>query len=376
VATAAAAALLTGLSYVVIWYGTIAQAYGLSLFLNFAAFRLVVGAVAHSWRPQAFLAGVCAGTSVGSLLLSAPAPVILLLWLARHTDPGHRIKVGAYFLAGTLPPLVPLGWLALQEPRQVWFNILEYHLFYRATWFDPWAILRLSLSTLTAWLSSVQALLLILLAAIAVTVLVSSREWDEQRRRELRLCAWLAAGLALFLATPLPTFPQYFVLAVPFLSVLGAVGIHVLGARLWPSARPFHVLLPIILLFVLGLAKPAYHLRLNTWDVIEDLGREVARVTPENGFIYASDLVVFAAKRVPPPGMENMFGSMLRLPPERLAALHIVPQSQIERWLEEGRFHTVMMFAGDPKIETFGLLRRYSYQQKLHGVFILSDPVR
>jgi hypothetical protein len=118
-------------------------------------------------------------------------------------------------------------------------------------------------------------------------------------------------------------------------------------------------------------------LLLDTWRVTEDLGREVARVTPENGFIYAPDLVVFAAKRVPPPGMENMFGPSLRLPPAQLAALHVMPESQIDRWLSEGRFHTVVMFPNDDaRLQMSGLLGRYAYHQQLHGVYILSDPTR
>ena len=35
------------------------------------------------------------------------------------------------------------------------------------------------------------------------------------------------------------------------------------------------------------------------------------------------------------------FGTVLRLPPEQLARLHILPQSQIDAWLAAGHFHTV-----------------------------------
>ena len=117
-----------------------------------------------------------------------------------------------------------------------------YHLLYRATWMDrSWSVLG-SLRTLASWLNSTQALLLILLAAVALTVPPSPSDLDERRRRECRLCGWLVAGLALFLATPLPTFPHYFILVVPFVSILAALGINVL---------------PLLLLFALGLAKLA-----------------------------------------------------------------------------------------------------------------------
>jgi hypothetical protein len=231
-ATAASAALLTGLSYIVVWYGTIAQAYGLSLVLTFAAFRLVVGAVDRPRPGHALLAGICAGAAAAALLLTALVPIILWFWQVRHTDPKSRIRIGGAFLAGALLPFFPLVWLAVQAPRQVLFNVLEYHLFYRATWADRSWTLLMSLRTLTSWLSSVQALLLVLLAAITLTVLMSSPEWDQRQRRELRLCAWLAAGLALFLATTMPPFTHYFIFAVPFLSVLASQGIQVLGSPL------------------------------------------------------------------------------------------------------------------------------------------------
>jgi 4-amino-4-deoxy-L-arabinose transferase-like glycosyltransferase len=375
VATAASAALLMGLSALVIWYGTVAVAYGLSLLLIFVAFWLVADAGPRFHWYQPFLAGLCAGTAAACLLLTAPVPLILLFWLLRHTDRERRFRVGAYFITGALIPFVPLVWLAVQGPRQAVFNMLEFHLFYRATWSDRSAIFRISLRTLASLLSSLQAWLLILLSVIALTVFTGGHQ-DQRLRRDLSLCAWVAVGLALFLTTPVPTFTQYFILVIPFLSVLASRGIQVLASRLWPSARPFHVLLPIILLFVLGLAQPVYQLRPETWRVIEDLGREVARVTPENGLIYAPDLVVFAAKRVPLAGMANIHGMMLRLPPERLASLHITPESQVERWLSEGRFHTVVVSTRDPRIQRYGLLERYSQQRQVHEAYVLSDPRR
>jgi hypothetical protein len=40
---------------------------------------------------------------------------------------------------------------------------------------------------------------------------------------DFQLCGWLVAGLALFLARPLPTLPHYFILVVPFVSILAAL---------------------------------------------------------------------------------------------------------------------------------------------------------
>jgi hypothetical protein len=57
------------------------------------------------------------------------------------------------------------------------------------------------------------------------------------------------------------------------------------------------------------------------WGIVEELAREVNRVTPRDGLVHASEVVLFAARRLPPSGMENNFGTVLRLPPERLARM-------------------------------------------------------
>jgi hypothetical protein len=52
------------------------------------------------------------------------------------------------------------------------------------------------------------------------------------------------------------------------------------------------------------------------------------------------------------------FGTVLRLPPEQLARLHILPQSQLDAWLAAGHFHTVTIGTTDPRVQVLGLLRR------------------
>jgi len=58
-------------------------------------------------------------------------------------------------------------------------------------------------------------------------------------------------------------------------SILAALGMNMLGTRLWPSARPLYVVLPLLLLFALGLAKVAAQLRgtfyAPTWGIVEEL---------------------------------------------------------------------------------------------------------
>lgn len=142
---------------------------------------------------------------------------------------------------------------------------------------------------------------------------------------------------------------------------------------------PVYVVLPLVVLFALGLAKLAVQqgeaFYAPRWAMVEELAREVNRVTPRDGLVHASEVVLFAARRLPPPGMENKFGSRLRLPPEQLARLHVLPQSQIDAWLAAGHFHTVTIGTTDPRVQALGLLRRYSRQEQLHHLYILSDPV-
>jgi hypothetical protein len=228
-------------------------------------------------------------------------------------------------------------------------------------------------------MNSTQALVLMLLASVALIALIGASDWDERRRREFRLCGWLVAGLTLFLAMPLPTFQYYFLPVVPFVSILATLGLNVLGARLWPAARPVYVVLPFLGLFALGLGKVAVQQRRffypPTWAIVEDLAREVNRVTPQDGLINARDVVLFAAGRLPPRGMENMFGPLLRLPPEQLARIHVLPQSQIDARLATGQFDTIVIGTNDSRLQSLGLLRRYSQQSQLHGFYILSGPI-
>jgi hypothetical protein len=74
--------------------------------------------------------------------------------------------------------------------------------------------------------------------------------------------------------------------------------------------------------------------------------------------------------------MENGFGNALRLPPEQLARLHILPQLQIDSWLAAGHFDTVTIWTTDPRVQSLGLLRRYARREQMHHYYILSDPIK
>lgn len=365
------AALLVGLHLQVIQFGTIAQPYALCMFLSVASFRLVIEAVDQPRSLQPLWAGVCAGAAAASSLLAAPIGPLLFLWMVRHNRTGDRLKKCAQFLGGAAIPFLPLLWLAVQAPRQVLFDVVEFHLFYRALGFSTQALAFHNLGVLTTWLNSAQGLLLVLLAAVGLLFLGERSEWDVRRRAEFSLCAWLTGGLGVYLVTPYPTYPQYFVLMTPFLGILASLGAYAIGSRVWTSGgrrAPGWLVLALLGLFTLGLAKSAYQQRryfVSSWRGIEELAQEINRVTPNDGLVYADEAIYFAARRLPPPGLENQNALDLHLPPAFAASLRVVPPAQVDEWLREGRFATVLIEANDPKVESLHLPRLYARSRKL-----------
>ena len=366
VASGITAALLIGLSYKVIRFGTIGQAYGLCLFLIVAAFRLTVEAVR---RPGAFLpaaAGLCAGAAAGSSLLSAPTAPILLLWMHRYNRSGNRLRKCAWFLLAAIP-FLPVAWLAAKAPRQVAFNVVEYHLFHRRVGRD-YNIPLEDIKVLAEWLNSTQGLLLALLAAVGLLFLARRREWHEWKA-ELYLCAWLTAGLGVYLATPHPTFAQYFILLIPFLSILASVGVYAIGSRVLVSGRPSLLVIPVIGLFFLGLAKTAFQNRRflsSSWPGFEEVGRTINQITPRDGLVYGPEAIYFAARRLPLSGLGHADAQKLRLPPAFAASLHVAPAPQVDEWLAAGRFDTVVIRPKDDRIESLGLSRLYTRRMTVH----------
>jgi hypothetical protein len=372
VAVAMTAALMVGLNILVISYGTIGQPYGLCLFLNVVAFRLVIGAVGRERGFLPFCAGLSAGAAAASSLLSAPVAPILLLWMARYNRTGNRLHKSAWFLAGAVIPFLPLLWLAVQAPRETLFNVVEYHLFYRRINPSLIDVIKSDLILLTSWLESAQGVGLALLAAVGILFLAGRNGWDAPRRAEFVLCAWLTGGLMVYLACTLPTWHMYFILTVPFLSILASVGVYAIGSRIWTSGWPGWLLLLVVVLFALGLARQAYHTwpeLQSYWPRYEDIAREVNLVTPSDGEVWISDempeCIYFAASRVPPQGLENSLMENVKLPAALAASLKLVSRSQRDQWLAAGRFETVVVDVDDPRAEAFGLQRLYAGRKRV-----------
>lgn len=370
-AVAIAGGLLAGLDALVIRFGGIAQAFGLCLFLLVLAFRATVAAVDRERGLLPFWAGFCSSAAAASSLLAAPAAPILLFWMARYSRAGSRVGKCVRFLGGALVPWLPVLWLAAQAPRRVWFDIVEYQLFYRHS--ETGGSLSHEIHVLSQWLDSSQALLLIVLAAVGMLFLARQSDWPRRRRSEFHLCLWLSGGLAAVAACANPTFSGYFVLSIPFVAMLAAVGLYAIGSRLWAPRRPAWLVLAVAGFFALGTAKWFYQFRSvfqQGWQRYESVAEQINRVTPPNGMVYAIPEVYFAARRTPPRGLENPWANYL--PAAKAAEIGAPTSTEIDGWLAAGRFATVMA-NDDAKAAALGLPRLYAQRARIGGYEVFWD---
>jgi hypothetical protein len=260
--------------------------------------------------------------------------------------------------------------LAFRDPRQALFN--EYHVFYRFDRLLGWEdvnVVKFNLSCVVGLIESPQGVLLILLAAAALLPMDGENGWDERVKTEIRLCAWLAVSLGLFLSLVPPTFGQYFVLVMPFAGILGAVGIAVLAVKFPSGRRRFLALAVAIVLYAVPSARALHgHMTMagQRWVYWESIAGQAGAVTPPNGLLYSPwDLVYFLEKGMPPPGLGSFFSQALPLPAVLASRLHLLPQSQIDNWLAQGHFATVVIGADDPRIEKLGLRGVYAHTRML-----------
>jgi hypothetical protein len=369
------AGLSVGLNVAVVQFGTVGQAYGTALFLLVAAFRMAVLAVCRGGWLTPFGAGLFSGGAAACSLLAAPPAPVLLLWILAYNRTGSRWKKCAAFLAGVFLAFLPLLRLFAGAPRQTFFDVVKYHLFYRSLNWN--SVVSHNIGVLTAWIDSAQALLLILLAIQGLLFVIKARQWDPERRAEFGLCAWLAATLAIHLSTARPTFEQYFLLVVPFLSILAAVGLYAAGSRLANSGRPLWPAVTYAVLISLGLAKTLYDGRDDfQWSDFEPVARKVEQVTPPGSPILAEEHVYFLSRRQPPSGMEYGDSHKLRLPAAEAASLHVVPRSMLNQWVKSGAFQTVEMCDSDETIEDLGLRRIYAQSADFDNCEVFWGPSR
>jgi hypothetical protein len=339
-----AAALLTacflGFNLVVYQFATVSQAYGIGLFLVVAGFCATTAAVTARGVWLALLGGLCVGAAADSTLLTAPAVIVLFVWLCLYNESGTRTGKSLAFIAGVLVAFIPVLWLFAQAPKQTFFNVFEYQaLFRRVNWGN--ATLH-DVDVLSDWLDSLQTFVIGGFAVIGVISAYRERGLDRRVRREFLLVLWLAVGLILYISTAHPTFGRYYVFAIPFMAVLAAIGSYVAAVRLGHGQNARWPTLVLCGFMALTLGKQLLRDRESqTWGGYQEIANKVKQVTPSHKLFLADELVYFLLRVRPPTGMEFSYAHKLQLPTAEERLYHIVSNAELKRQIENGRFATV-----------------------------------
>jgi len=351
-AVAFAALALFGLHSLVWEYGTISQAYALCLLLVVGAFRAAVAAVGRRRYGMSTLAGVLAGAAATSSLLTAAASPVLLIWMWLNNRAGSRWNKGAAFVAGALLPGTPVLILFAHGPHQVIFDIFKYHSIYRRI--DWPGATEHDIGIVTDWVNGSQNLLLVLLA-VAGLMFIKKIGFDHSRRAEFRLCLWLALAIGAQNMFAHPTFPQYYVFLIPFLTVLGAVGFYAVAVRLADPERPRAPVILMLCIAALCLGNAIYDDRDSyTWRQLERVADKVKQVTPKGAPLLAPEQLYVMARWPVPPGMEHDDAHKLQFDPAESARLHILPKAEVDRQIKADTFPTMVICDDDRDSEVEG----------------------
>ncbi len=352
-ACALTVASFIGMNTMVVQFGTVAQAYGMGMFLITAAFRVSVQTVSRKSLLLPVVAGFLAGAAADSTLLTAPAFPVLLIWILIYDRVGNRRAKCAAFIAGGLISFLPIFWLFAKAPRQTFFNIVQYQALYRRVdW--PGATPH-DVDVLSKWLVSTPALAMGLLAIAGALYIVKKSGWDREQRAEFYLCGWLSVALAAYIATAHPTFERYFLFMVPFIAVVAVAGLYSVGSRLGSPEKPFWPALIVIVLVTLSIARALFDDRTAMrWADYDEIAKKVNEVTPQNGTLFADEVVYFLLKRIPPSGMEFSYSHKLQLPADQEALLHIVSYPELKKQMEAGKFDTAQS-CNDDRISDLSL---------------------
>jgi hypothetical protein len=373
-AAAITAGLATGLNVTVFEYGALAQPYGMCLFTLAAAFRISIRAVDRRGPLLSALAGLFAGAAAGSSLLSAAATPVLAVWMFFYNRAGSRWTKLIVFGIGAAVPFAPVLRLFWLGPKQTWFNVIQYHaLFRKLYWPDATSH---DLEVLTSWIDSGQGLVLGLLAVFGLIFVARRSRWPRELKAEFYLCAWLAAALSAEVGRAHPTFPQYFLLTVPFLAIPAVAGLYAIASRVLEADHTRWPVLLVAFLFVLGLGKSLYEDReCDHWDVYQRLADKVEQVTPRNALVFAGEPVYFLTKRTPPPGLELSYSHKVELPPAKAALLHILNEAEVKRLVQTEKFATVAS-CDDDDIAEYGLKNLYVQHVTMDDCTIFWDRKR
>jgi len=333
-------AVLFASIYNVVAYGTVAQAYGISLFLSVAGLRLAMDAVRSGSLWLIFAAGLCASASAACSLLTAAAVPVILVWCVFESSSAGRWKTAVTFLAGSVVPFLPVARLAVEGPRQVLFNLVQYQTLYRRVKWDGAS--EHDLEIFFNATGTPAAVLLILLAAAGVWFVARNSDWDRRLRSELYVSTAVAIAISAEVATAHPTFERYFLLAVPFLAIPAAVGLFVAGSKLYRPDRPWSVVTAAAALAAFGLVGQLYGERDSlTWPALERVADKINQVTPPGAPLYVDEPAFYLSRRPLPDGMEFSHSHKLELSPAQNQLLHIIPLAKIDEMVRQKTFATV-----------------------------------
>jgi hypothetical protein len=353
----------------VLKWGTIGHNYALCLLLSVGAFRFAVSAVDRPGHSRAVLAGLGAGGSAATSPLVVLLVPVMLLWLVLANHAGARWKTAASFGVSAMVPFTPLMLLALAAPDETYFGLVEHHLTFRVRTTDAAAV---HVETLSSWMTSPQALLLIVLAGTG-TVAVG-RAAPTETRRDVYLCAALVLVLGVFasLAHP-PARPPYFVVLTPFVAILASIGAFAIAQRINPP-RGRLVASTVVALLALGAARSIYRERLwsSEWKRIEAFAEEANRVSAPGGSFYSSyPFVYFAARRLPPEGLENNWATRMTLSLDSFAQLEVMPEARLIERVRSGSFDATLLRRGDSRYESAAMDRLYQESKLLDQYYVL-----
>jgi len=360
---AIAALILCGMNFGVFFFGSVGQAYGICLFCVVAAFRAAVRAVENDRLFLAGAAGFFASAAANSSLLTAPVPVVLLIWMGVCNRAGSRRAKAAAFLAGGMVACIPVAWLFVHGPRQAIFSLIEYQGRYRTVGW-PGAISH-DVGVLLSPLDSAQALVLGVLA-VGGQVFARQASWGRAVRAELHLCAWLVIAEIVFIANGHPSFSQYYIFTVPFLAILACVAIYAVGTKLAADGRTgWPVWIPCLIV-LLALVKSVYERRdYKSWADAEAIAQKIREIHPA-GPILADDSIYFLLRYPIPVGFELSDTHKLDLDPATMAKMHLVPKAELERLIRSGYYELVETWAAeawkqDTWIDDLGLPKLYAH---------------
>ena len=365
--------VLVGTNLLVIEFGTLAQSYGFSLLATVVAFWFTTMTVDRATAVLPFAAGLFSGIAAGGSLLTAPVAPSLLVWMLLCNRAGSRWWKLAVFVGGCVVAWIPILRLFAMGPRQTWFSIVQYHLYYRQV---EWSgALRHDLETAAGLFNSLQAVLLVLLAVGGTLFVYRRSGWERARKQEFYLCVLLTVALVVHVSSAHPTFARYYLFTTPFLSYLAAAGIYFAGARLWSAERPWLPVAMVCVIMTLSAAKSLYDIRDEmSFQDMEEVAQKVGQVAPADKSLVADEVIFFLLHRPPPPGMAVRDSNKLNLPPKQAALLHILPHAELQKRVQSGGYYAVEFCDDDAWFDADHLTPVFKNHAEVGDCHVFWDP--